>query len=167
MTLFNISDRCKPLRMLLPLLTLSLGLVGCGSDRGQLEPQPVVGQVVINGEPAAGCIVGFIPVDPQHKAKFRSGGITDENGSFQLTTFETDDGAPVGDYGVTLRWEATDWPGREKEMQLDPVQPVGPDRLQGKFSSPEKSQLTVTVVEGENKLEPFRLDNVKLLKGSK
>ena len=167
MNVQSIPSPCKALSALLPLLAFSLSLAGCGSDRGQLEPQPVVGQVIINGEPAAGCIVAFIPSDPQRKAQFRSGGITDENGFFQLTTFETDDGAPVGDYGVTLRWEASDWPGKEEEMQLDPVQPVGPDRLQGKFASPEKSQLTVTVVEGENKLEPFRLDDVKLLKGSK
>lgn len=94
-------------------------------------------------------------------------GSTDESGTFQLTTYEAGDGAPAGEYGVSLLWEATSWPGMNAEGGMDPVITVRPDRLLNRFSSPEKSGLKATVIEGENSLEPFRLDDVKLLKGSK
>lgn len=141
---------------------------GCGGPPdGRLETHPVSGQVIINGEPAEGCIVAFVPLDAELKGEVMPGGTTDTEGRFQLTTYETGDGAPAGEYGVTLRWEAKDWLGREAEMAVDPVEPVGPDRLQEQFASPEKSGLQVTVSEGANQLEPFRLENVELLAGSK
>lgn len=146
----------------------TLSSAGCGGPpEGQLETHPVSGRVIINGEPAEGCIVAFVPSDPELKGEVMPGGTTDAKGRFQLTTYETGDGAPAGEYGVTLRWEAKDWPGREEQMKFDPVEPVGPDRLQEQFASSEKSGLQVTVTEGENELEPFRLDDVELLPGSK
>jgi len=142
-------------------------LAGCGGNNGQLDTYPVTGEVHINGQPAAGCIVTFVPLAPELKSIVMPGGKTDENGRFQLTTYETNDGAPAGEYGVTLRWEATKkWPGREAELRIDPVAPIGPDRLKGQFSSPEKSKLTAIVSEGENELEPFQIDGVRLLKGA-
>jgi len=150
------------------LLVTALCVAGCGPDHGRLEPHPVSGQVLINGEPAAACTVVFVPVDPDLKGQVMPGGNTLEDGSFQLTTHETGDGAPVGEYGVTLHWAAKTWPTMEAEMRRDgdPVKPVGPDRLQGAFSSPDKSGVTVTIEAGENNLPPFRLDNVKLLRGT-
>ncbi|QDT16614.1 transthyretin-like family protein [Alienimonas californiensis] len=142
-------------------------LGGCGPDDGHLETYPVQGQVLVNGEPAAGCTVVFLPLDPEVSNNVRPGGLTDEEGRFELATYETGDGAPALTYGVTFRWEATDWPGRAAEEAIDPVQPVGPDRFQGALSSPSKSGVEVTVEEGENVLEPFRLDDVKLLPNSK
>lgn len=141
-------------------------LAGCGDDDGRLETHPVSGQVVVNGEPAAGCTVAFVPLDPELKGVVMPGGKTDEAGVFRLTTYETGDGAPTGEYGVTLRWEATKWPGMERELEIDPVQPIGPDRLMGRYASPEKSGLKATIAEGENELEPFRLEGVRLLAGS-
>ncbi len=159
------SGRCFSMRSVIAS-ALAVCLTGCGPDYGRLEPHPVSGQVIINGEPAVGCTVVFVPVDPALKGKVMPGGTTSEDGSFQLTTHETDDGAPVGEYGVTISWEATTWPGMEEEMRMDPVKPVGPDRLQGQFSSPGKSGVTATIVAGENNLPPFRLDNVKFLRGT-
>lgn len=141
--------------------------MGCGADDyGRLEPHPVSGQVVINGEPAEGCTVVLVPSDEELKNEVLPGGTTDAEGRFEITTHETGDGAPAGNYGVTIRWEATKWRGMEEELRIDPVQPVGPDRLQGRYSSPEKSGLTAVIKKGENRLEPFRLDDVKLLPGS-
>lgn len=148
------------------LAVASLWLLGCGQGLGRLEPQPVTGQVLINAEPAAGCTVILVPRDAELSGVVMPSGTTDADGRFTLTTHATGDGAPVGDYGVTLRWEAKKWIGMDREMALDPVQPVGPDRLQGQFASPDQSQLTVTVVEGVNELPPIVLDDVKLLKGS-
>lgn len=150
------------------MLVLVSVCVGCGADYGRLEPQPVFGQVVINGQPAVGCTVVFVPVDPEVKGKVMPGGKTKENGMFQLTSHETGDGAPVGEYGVTLSWEATTWPDMEAEMarDRDAVKPVGPDRLNQRFSSPEKSGIMITVKPGEEVLAPIILDDVEFLKGT-
>lgn len=145
--------------------TTLLSCAGCGDD-GRLPTHPVFGQVMINGQPADGCTVTLIPADAQLQSQLMPGGLTDAEGKFQLTTYETHDGAPAGPYGVILHWEAKQWPGKEAESQLDPGPPVGPDRLMGNFSSSEQSGLRVQISEGSNQLEPFRLDNVRLLPGS-
>lgn len=150
---------------LFALATL-LGCAGC-SDDGRLPTYPVFGQVIVNGQPADGCTVTLIPGDAELQKQLMPGGQTDAEGKFQLTTYETHDGAPAGSYGVTLHWEAKQWPGREAESQLDPGPPVGPDRLMGHFSSADQSGLRVQIVEGPNQLEPFRLEGVRLLPGSK
>src|SRR5437016_1941611 len=64
---------------------------------------PVRGQVTVDGKPAAGATVFFYPVesDPDAIAPY---GVTDANGSFTLTTYLTFDGAPAGEYVVTVRW---------------------------------------------------------------
>jgi hypothetical protein len=166
-TTHNEVFRVKSQFILAAPLALAVYLVGCGGDDGRLDTYPVAGEVYINGQPAAGCTVVFVPLNPELKGVIMPGGKTDEKGRFQLTTYETNDGAPAGEYGVTLRWEATKkWPGREAAMRIDPVAPVGPDRLMGQYASPEKSKLTATVTEGENELAPFRLNNVRLLKGA-
>lgn len=141
-------------------------VVGCGGGYGRLEPQPVSGQVIVNGEPAAGCTVVFVPRDSELRGKVLLGGTTSDDGTFELTTHETGDGAPVGEYGVKLHWEATKWPGMDRVDPMDPGRPEGPDRLQGEYSNPEQSGLSVTVEQGQNDLEPFRIDGVELLPGS-
>lgn len=147
-------------------IAASLG-VGCADDDGRLETYPVQGQVIINGQPAAGCTVAFVPNDPKLRGQIMPGGKADETGSFSLTTYETDDGAPAGEYGVTIRWPAQKtWPGKAREMAIDPVEPIGPDKLQGRLSSPQKSGLTVTVKEEENILPPFEFSDVPLLPGA-
>ncbi|MBA3315454.1 MAG: carboxypeptidase regulatory-like domain-containing protein [Planctomycetota bacterium] len=153
------------LSRLRPALLFAVALLGCRDD-GRLETHPVVGEVFVNDAPAAGCVVMFVPLGPELKGIVMPAGTADEFGAFTLTTYETGDGAPAGDYGVTLRWEANKWPGMGAELKVDPVVTMRPDRLLDRYASPEKSGLKATVAEGENVLEPFRLEGVALLKGS-
>jgi hypothetical protein len=67
--------------------------------------------------------------------------MTGEDGRFVLSTYGTGDGAPAGDYTVTVQWPAYRR-GRN----------IGPDRLEGRFSRPDSSGLTVHVAEGPNDL---------------
>lgn len=141
------------------------GLLGCADD-DRLQTHPVTGHLHINGVPASGCAVTFVPLDPALKGVVLPAGTVDETGAFTLTTYETGDGAPTGDYAVTLRWEASQWPGMDASNSVDPVVTMRPDRLQERFASPEKSGLKATIAKGENVLEPFQLIGVALLKGS-
>lgn len=154
-------------RMMLCAFLAGVLCAGCADDDGRMETYPARGQVIINGQPAAGCTVAFVPMDPQLRGEIMPGGKADQTGSFSLTTYETDDGAPPGDYGVTIRWPAREtWPGKAREQAIDPVELIGPDKLQGRLSSPQKSGLTVTVEEDENTFPPFEFNNIPLLKGA-
>src|SRR5262245_41559951 len=82
--------------------------LACGrSDTGGVYS--VRGEVFLNSQPAAGAWVHFHPVDEEECAPAFAQ--VQEDGSFQLSTYGTNDGAEAGDYVVTLNW-------REEE-QLD------------------------------------------------
>lgn len=137
---------------------------GCGGPAYEAIPTyPVTGQVTVNGVPAKGAIVRLHPKTPQDGTKYplMPSGKVDEDGVFQLTTYENADGAPIGIYAVTIEWPDPDWrpPGGG-------MPPPPPDRLQGHFAEPEKSEIEVNVVEGENHVEPIVLDNIQILQGS-
>jgi hypothetical protein len=62
-------------------------------------------------------------------------------------SFEPDDGAPAGDYQVTIIFPMN----RYNKNQS------GIDRLKGKFSDPKTSGLTATIEPKANELKPFNL----------
>lgn len=126
--------------------------LGCGED-WKAETYPATGKVTINGEPPEGAVVTLYPADEKvDKRNSRPWGIVQEDGTFTLKTYENGDGAPAGEYDVTLKWP---W---------DVSTPSGAmtDRLGGRFSRPEQSQWTVTIEEGENELEPIELSGVQV-----
>lgn len=137
---------------------------GCGGREYEtISTHPVTGRLTVNGVPAAGAIVRLYPETPQAGAKhpLLPSGRVDQQGTYQLTTYENDDGAPVGDYTVAIEWPDPDWrpPGGG-------IPPPPPDRLQARFSDPEQSAIEVSVTEGENRLEPIVLEDVEILEGS-
>jgi hypothetical protein len=130
-------------------LALAIGaalLASCA--RNQRKPVfPVRGQVLIDGKPAAGATVFFYPVeaDPEAVAPY---GVVDAHGSFTLTTYLTFDGAPAGEYVVTVRCPGP--PQRPQDEQ-------GPDRLKGRYQEPKTSTLRATVEKKPNDLPPVQL----------
>lgn len=104
---------------------------------------------MVKGKPAAGAFVLFIPVnepadspDPRPRAEAGS------DGAFVLNTYEDKDGAPAGEYVVTVTWPGGVLPdGREEPA----------DKLLGRYESAAKSKLRATVKEGPNDLPPFQL----------
>ncbi|MBM3994414.1 MAG: carboxypeptidase regulatory-like domain-containing protein [Planctomycetes bacterium] len=69
---------------------------------------------------------------------------TDKDGAFVLTTYESGDGIPVGEYAVTLLWT----PKMERER-------AAPDKFGGRYADPKKPTWKVKIVEGENELPTF------------
>jgi len=126
-------------------------LVGCGGDSSGVAVHPVAGKVVVRGAPAAGAKVVFYTTglqDPRTPIPQATAG---DDGAFQLTSYQPGDGAPAGEYRVTIEWPAPLPPGVNPEM-------YGPqDRLGGRYATPDKSGLTATVSEGNNELPPFDL----------
>lgn len=151
----NRSRRGTSIRLAAVVAAGSLVLASCGEHRELAFP--VRGQVLYHNQPAQHATVIFHPQGGSEEVQtLRPHGTVDAEGNFVLTTYDPDDGAPAGDYKVTVIW-----PGESPEDALDAEDPEhvpsGPDRLQGRYKDPETSGLTATVTEGTNDLEPFQL----------
>jgi hypothetical protein len=121
-------------------------LAGCGN--GQKPAIPVQGQLFYKSgekgtEPAGGAVVVFhpIPADPSPTA-IKPIGEVRQDGSFSLTTYKGDDGAPAGEYAVTVIW-------LEKPVgpRLGENRGLAKDRLEGRYSDPSSPKLKATVSE--------------------
>jgi hypothetical protein len=85
------------------LLCCGVALVsapGCGGSSAAAKTHKVSGKVTTtDGAPAKGVTVGFTGTGSK---AFQSSGTTGDDGSYQLSTFEDNDGAPEGDYTVGI-----------------------------------------------------------------
>jgi hypothetical protein len=133
-------------RSLLVCLVLPLPL-GCGSGRPAIHP--VSGQVLVNDKPAAHALVAFHPIGGSGPDAIHPTGEVDGQGRFTLTSQTRGDGAPEGEYRVTVVWYL--------------ATKVGPDDYQTRNYLPEAygrvetTDLKATVVKGTNELPTFRL----------
>jgi hypothetical protein len=146
-TFFGPSDR-RALALAAALLA-GAACCGCSSGKDYVEVPffPVCGELTVNGQPGAGAFIRFHPVTPVGLSKgnkpFARAGA---DGRFAVTTYDTGDGAPAGEYRVTIIWPE------------DPeARGPSPDRLNGRDAAPEKSELRVTIKEAENTLERWEL----------
>jgi hypothetical protein len=133
--------------MLLAVALAALAGGGCGKNRAPVYP--VTGKVLVKGQPAEGAFLVFHPKEAGDKDTPRPYATTDADGSFKLTTFDTGDGAPAGDYRVTVVWR----PKPKSTMEAE-----GPDRLGDRYGNAASSPIQATVGKGPTNLEPFKLD---------
>src|SRR5688572_4246517 len=93
-------------------------IVGCGggSPTGNQKPvHPVRGEVYHGGKAAAGAFVVFVPaMEPADTPDPRPRGHVNEDGSFTLSTYGVNDGAPAGEYLVTITWPIADRDDEDK-----------------------------------------------------
>lgn len=135
--------------LVLSLLSVCALASGCSNrEHWMSETYSATGSVTVNGEKAEGAIVMLFPAgEPVDKRNSKPWGQVDADGTYRLGTYDREDGAPVGDYEVTLVWSAG----------------LSPDRLKGAYNSPAKSVMTVTIAPGTNELPPIELENVSVL----
>jgi len=129
-----------------------IGLAGCGSstDANQLPVFPVKGQLAIRGKPATGAFVVLHPMAALDSKVIPPRGQVRDDGTFSLTTYKSDDGAPVGEYKVTVEY-------RELVKQTNGDISRGPNLVPKQYGNPKTSPLTVRIAEGENALPPIVL----------
>lgn len=130
--------------------------VGCSSGddvEGRMKVYPVSGVVKVAGQPADGARVVFYGATPELSGPgtVSPAAVTDENGVFQLQSYEPGDGAPMGQFNVTVSWP------EEVPEGVDPEVNRPKDRLKNRYLNPETSGLTVNVPEGGIELPPFEL----------
>jgi hypothetical protein len=103
---------------------------------------PTTGQVVLDGCPLAGSRIVFFYLDPESKKKIEAGdALVGGDGTFTLSTYTANDGAPAGDYIVCVQRDPgyTPVPGR-------PLPVVIPE----KYGKVDTSPLKATVTRGDN-----------------
>ena len=114
-----------------------LAALASSCSNGRKPVFPVHGQVLdASRKPAVGALVIFHPVNADPKDPLKPLGKVDESGRFALTTYVAGDGAPAGDYTITLTWPTP---------KKTPFDPEGGDQLQGRYAKPERSTQRFTV----------------------
>jgi hypothetical protein len=79
-------------------------LIGCG--KGGPQVVPVSGQILIDGQPLAAGIPGFVQFVPA-EGRPATGSIDPQTGKFTLTTMSNDDGAILGTHKVVVMVQQT------------------------------------------------------------
>jgi hypothetical protein len=138
-------------------LLLALFFVGAGCrEREQRVPVfPVRGAVFADGKPAAKALVIFHPVNGAAAPAAdvdapRPTGEVAADGSFSLSTYTAGDGAPAGEYTITVSWP-------EGSSSIGGDADAGPDRLGGRYLNPQTSGLRARVNETATDIPPFQL----------
>jgi len=120
---------------------------GC-AKRGWLETYPVTGAVLVDGQPVKDVMVTFHPKEIVGDRPYLPSGRTNENGEFNLATFVSGDGAPPGEYAVTIVWP----------VRHNPISTLWEgDKLNGRYSDRTKTTFRVTVQKEPLQLSPFEL----------
>ncbi len=114
-------------------------LVGCGDSTGKLAP--VVGKVMVNGQPlTSGTGTGSVSFRPDkaNATSLEPAGMIDQDGTYRLLTAGKE-GAPLGRYHVLV-------------VDMDPVDPKNPygkrkSHVHLKYGDPKTSNLVIDVVQ--------------------
>jgi len=126
-------------------------LVGCGAANKLPGEKPVyqtVGTVTYKGKPIPDASIRLHPIDGNSETVIPRGTVGPDS-KFALTTYRKDDGAPEGEYYVSVSWVGPlDGVDEEDEDRLR-------ERLPKKYTKPETSGVKVTIAADQNELPPI------------
>jgi hypothetical protein len=133
----------KSLVLIWGAVPLFCGAAGCGPGES-LKVFPVQGKVTVVGTPIGNASVFFYPCDPAQPRVATA--TTAPDGTFRLTTLAAGDGAPEGDYDVTVVWPDLSMAGDQCGEPLH-------DRLKLRYADRNKTELHATVRPGKNEVD--------------
>lgn len=131
---------------------------GCGSSNlpdNALQVFKVKGTLTFKGVPLKGAIITFHPASPTTDSKSKGPiptATADENGAYSLHTYLADDGAPAGEYTVTIYWPE-EFKGKLPKGVPEDDKPLGPDRLKKAYSDAQTSKLKANVEKKDNTID--------------
>ena len=108
------------------------------STAKRLPTHPVRGQAHYEGVPMAGAVVTLVSDKGKGKT-LNARGVVEADGSFQLSTYKAFDGAPAGEYEISVVW-------REGGK-------TGANLLPAKYATAAKSGLRATIKTGMNEVK--------------
>lgn len=132
------------------LVTVMRGCAKKETGPPRIKTYPVSGKIHIDGAPPAkdpkkeyesGIQVSCFPVstqDPNFPTSTSAEASLD--GEFKLSTYETGDGVPEGEYALTFAWQ---------QFNLMSRSFGGPDALKGKYNDPKKPVFKLFVKDGQ------------------
>lgn len=129
-------------------LFLGAGCADRAKDAARVHVHPVEGKLAVSGRPAGNSHVVFHPIEKGDSIPRYPVANTRPDGSFRLTTYAAGDGAPAGEYVVTVVWVNEAIPVDECEG----ADLMTHDRLCGLYADPATSQLRATVRPGHNEI---------------
>ncbi|MCI0360225.1 MAG: hypothetical protein L0211_17240 [Planctomycetaceae bacterium] len=133
-------------RLLATLFALaSVTLAGCGGQAPHRVPvYKTAGKVTFRDQPLEGAFLVLHPKAAATRDVPRPTAHVKPDGSFEPTTFLAADGAPAGEYVVTIEWR--------KLVNVGGEWTPGPNLLPPKYNNPATSDVIVTIAEGTNDL---------------
>ena len=124
------------------VVLLSLSACGTSPPTGpRQETFPVAGQVVIDGVPTEKVVVRFHNQKELGKENALVPSTeTGKDGKFKVSSYAESDGVPEGDYVLTFFL---------REFDLLHMRYTGEDKLNDRYSDPQKSEIKVSVKKGQ------------------
>lgn len=116
-------------------------------DASKLSVYAVTGKVIFDGQPATGAAVMLHPAD--RSLTIRPKGVAGADGSFTVTTYLPADGAPAGDYKVTVEWKKPVDDGSGEFV-------LGPNLLPESYATTASTPLQATV-KGKTEIPPIEI----------
>jgi hypothetical protein len=130
-------------------LTAALALAGASCAKGN-NIYPVSGKVTYKGAPASGAAVFFHRQGTNPLKEQIIMGIVQEDGAFEVVSGSLGNGAPAGEYDVTIEWKrATPFKKGHQHSGLD--------KLNGRYADLNRPRFHVIIKAERNDLAPFDL----------
>ena len=100
-----------------------------------------------------GALIVLEPVWTNEPVFPRPRGVVNDDGSFVLGTYKKEDGAPAGEYRVSVQWLVKKSKKEEVEGGALPV-----NVLPSRYSKSETSGLTAVIQQGDNDIPTLQLN---------
>src|SRR5262245_48066706 len=140
----------SPLALLMTSASVALMALGCGGDPSMPKTAKVSGKVTYNGKPVFPGSVTFTPAGGDKMATQSATGQLNEDGTFTLTTFNTGDGAVIGQHTATIEARgdinAMNQPKADGTIAYVLPKPLIPE----KYTKLDRSPLKYTVEDGKS-----------------
>lgn len=155
-----------PRQLVVLVFAASMLLAGCSGDKTKARPPLAAysGVVKYKGKPVEGASVTFI-MDGMPRTSM---GVTDAEGRFKLTTYDTNDGAFVGSNKVTVVKATTAVPGKSaaelkpedmaKMSMSGALQGIQSDVIPAKYADVKTTTLKYEVVAEGTTDKPIDLE---------
>lgn len=119
---------------------------GCEKRIKRLPVYQVSGKILVNGQPAEHAQISLQPTKThaQGERVIIPNAVALADGTFNVGTYTGSDGAPLGEYSITVIWPTVTIDGGEEVY--------GPDRLKGLYRLPDNPLPKFTVREGDNEI---------------
>ncbi|MGV3608384.1 MAG: hypothetical protein ACO1RA_18410 [Planctomycetaceae bacterium] len=146
------------------IIVLTLVCASCNKAPDRPKVTQVSGQVFVENKPAKGALITLVPMQaPEDVAKSWKFGYpratVGADGKFQVSTYELGDGAPPGEYRLTIIWpvmEMVEGPDGELVEGEKPVFPPQ-NRINTKYSEPGQTPLNIKVEEKPLEIPKYEL----------